>query len=100
MSVCVCVLEMYCLLSFLCVSLSSIHSSFFALLCFGYCTCNALESNTVYSSVFVSWSCLRAVKARGGKSRGIGEGEHTGCQGKRRLCLMRSRPGNPVAPPT
>lgn len=44
---------------------------------------------------FVSWSCLRAVRER----RGREEGERSGCRGKRRLCLMRSHPGNPMTPP-
>lgn len=59
---------------------------------------NALESNTVYSLqvFFVSWSCLRAVRER----RGREEGERSGCRGKRRLCLMRSHPGNPMTPPS
>lgn len=59
---------------------------------------NALESNTAYSRqvVFVLWSCLRAARER----RGVREGECSGCRGKRRLCLMRSHPGNLVTPPT
>lgn len=75
----------------------------FVLLCFVLATVHAMHLRATPSLpckcfCCVSWSCLRAVRARGEVERAVGEG--SGCQGKRRLCLMRSRPGNPVTPPT
>lgn len=70
---------------------------------------NELESNTVefttsgvffYVCVCMSWCCLRAVRERGREEGGSREGNRIGCQGERRLCLMRSHPGNLVTPPT
>lgn len=39
-------------------------------------------------------------KGEGMVEGGYRGGERSGCRGKRRLCLMRSHPGNPVTPPT
>lgn len=68
---------------------------------------NELESNTAtpqvgffYMCVCMSWCCLRAVRERGREEGGSREGNRIGCQGERRLCLMRSHPGNLVTPPT
>lgn len=57
----------------------------FSLVLAGVHTMNVLESNMVYSSVFVSWSCLRAVtereKRRGASARGsaVVAGGRGGC---------------------
>lgn len=53
-----------------------------------------------YMCVCMSWCCLRAVRERGREEGGSREGNRIGCQGERRLCLMRSHPGNLVTPPT
>lgn len=73
---CVCVGHCKVLFS-LFVHFAFMHLLLFVLFCFVLATVhvmNALESNTVYSLqvFFVSWSCLRAVRERGGGRRGGG----------------------------